>query len=207
MLVTHALHFLPSVDYIICIDGGKIRQQGTYEELIADHDGAFAELVRDFGGGAQEKKEKEEEDEGEAIETEEEPKKEVIVKKALMQEEERNRGAVSGQGACVLLTRGCGCRRLTRSPGDSVQKIPSSGERPYHGPASPLQPPSDARSPGPRCAPRRSTFPSLAALTVNHKQVPIGSFTGRMSKIVHQHTLPSAARRTRLARRSSPEFC
>ncbi|KAM0751625.1 P-loop containing nucleoside triphosphate hydrolase protein [Meredithblackwellia eburnea MCA 4105] len=95
VLVTHALHFLPSVDYILCVEHGKITQRGTYSELMADTEGAFARLVRDFGGGLQEKKEKEEEKEAEAIEgkTDEGP---VKKKKSLMQEEERKSGAVSG---------------------------------------------------------------------------------------------------------------
>ncbi|KAK4704538.1 lysophospholipase, partial [Phenoliferia sp. Uapishka_3] len=104
VLVTHALHFLHQVDYILCIEHGKLLQQGTYDELIADTTGAFAELVRDFGGGAQEKKEEDEEKALDGIEDaekggDEKPKVDQVAKKgkALMQEEERATGAVSGQ--------------------------------------------------------------------------------------------------------------
>ena len=70
---------------------------------MADTNGAFSELVRDFGGGAQEKKEKDEEAALDAIEDDGDAKPvDAVVKKgkALMQEEERASGAVSGHGAC-----------------------------------------------------------------------------------------------------------
>lgn len=106
VLVTHALHFLPAVDYIICIDHGQVKQQGTYADLVADHDGAFSQLVREFGGGMEVKPEEEEDKSLDAAEevdekkvAEEEPKK----GKALMQEEERATGAVKGAGESDLL--------------------------------------------------------------------------------------------------------
>ncbi|CAG8651559.1 27572_t:CDS:10, partial [Gigaspora margarita] len=34
LLVTHHLHYLPQVDYIICMEDGEIAEQGTYEELM-----------------------------------------------------------------------------------------------------------------------------------------------------------------------------
>ncbi|KAL8290351.1 hypothetical protein RQP46_002609 [Phenoliferia psychrophenolica] len=111
VLVTHALHFLPSVDYIICIEAGKITQQGTYVDLMADTTGAFSELVRDFGGGAQEKKEKDEEQALDAIEDAPEGGDVApVVKKAkaLMQEEERASGAVSGDVYGKFLRAGKG---------------------------------------------------------------------------------------------------
>ncbi|KNC52888.1 uncharacterized protein AMSG_12229 [Thecamonas trahens ATCC 50062] len=45
VLVTHYLHLLPRVDYVVCMDGGRVVQQGTYDELMAQPSGAFAELV------------------------------------------------------------------------------------------------------------------------------------------------------------------
>ncbi|WAR53410.1 hypothetical protein PtB15_2B841 [Puccinia triticina] len=50
ILVTHALHFLPKVDEIICMNDGKIHERGTFEELLAAG-GTFCALYRDFGGG------------------------------------------------------------------------------------------------------------------------------------------------------------
>lgn len=48
ILVTHALHFLPEVDYIYTIVDGQIAEHGTYHDLIAN-DGAFAEFIHEFG--------------------------------------------------------------------------------------------------------------------------------------------------------------
>ena len=45
ILVTHALHFLPQVDYIFTVVDGKIAERGTYSELLT-REGAFAKFVR-----------------------------------------------------------------------------------------------------------------------------------------------------------------
>ncbi|GAA5974663.1 hypothetical protein JCM5350_001237 [Sporobolomyces pararoseus] len=98
LLVTHALHFLPRCDYIICLENGKITQEGTYADLVANKEGAFAGLMEEFGGDLEEKKEEEEEKEEEAIDAMGEKggkkKEEKVVAKALMQEEERATGSV-----------------------------------------------------------------------------------------------------------------
>ncbi|KAI0635675.1 P-loop containing nucleoside triphosphate hydrolase protein [Trametes polyzona] len=103
VLVTHALHFLPQVDYIYTMVDGRVAEQGTYAELIAA-DGDFARFVREFGSKEQEA-EREEEEEAEAVEGtaagEKDGEGEVKPKKkqapAMMQVEERNTGAVSNQ--------------------------------------------------------------------------------------------------------------
>ena len=48
VLVTHGLHFLPSADYVLCIDDGKIQDQGTHSEL-SKREGAFKELMEKHG--------------------------------------------------------------------------------------------------------------------------------------------------------------
>ncbi|KAJ3509959.1 hypothetical protein NLJ89_g4941 [Agrocybe chaxingu] len=48
ILVTHALHFLPQADFIIVMSHGRISQQGTYDELIADMEGDFAKMIVDY---------------------------------------------------------------------------------------------------------------------------------------------------------------
>jgi len=58
ILVTHQLHVLPSVDYIICIDNGSISEQGTYNELM-EKNGEFARLMRSYGGIDENKSESE----------------------------------------------------------------------------------------------------------------------------------------------------
>ena len=53
ILVTHALHVLPSVDRIIVVDDGKIVEEGTYNELMAitgdGKKGMFKQLINEFG--------------------------------------------------------------------------------------------------------------------------------------------------------------
>lgn len=48
LLVTHALHFLPQVDYIYTLEQGKVVQQGNYADLMRD--GPFQRLMQQFGG-------------------------------------------------------------------------------------------------------------------------------------------------------------
>ncbi|EJU00125.1 ABC transporter [Dacryopinax primogenitus] len=96
VLVTHALHFLPYVDYIITMVDGVISERGTYQELMG-HDGAFARFVREFG--SEEERHEQEEEEVIAVEGEKsEDKKKKVAQQgmALMQTEERNTGAVAG---------------------------------------------------------------------------------------------------------------
>jgi len=49
ILVTHQLHILPRVDYIIVMNNGRIEEQGEYDELM-QKDGEFARLMRTYGG-------------------------------------------------------------------------------------------------------------------------------------------------------------
>uniref|UniRef100_A0A8H7Y0W3 ABC transporter n=1 Tax=Psilocybe cubensis TaxID=181762 RepID=A0A8H7Y0W3_PSICU len=113
ILVTHALHFLPQVDYVYVIADGTIAEQGTYAELIA-RKGAFSAFIAEFGA-AEEDEEKEQEDEEVAIDeassastkvkegaAKSKKEKEGLDKvkssvggAALMQTEERNTGAIS----------------------------------------------------------------------------------------------------------------
>lgn len=48
ILVTHALHFLPRVDYVYCLSDGLIREEGTYSSLVSSG-GVFSALMSDFG--------------------------------------------------------------------------------------------------------------------------------------------------------------
>jgi len=98
ILVTHALHFLPRVDYIICLEHGKVTQEGTYADLVGDKEGAFSKLMDEFGGDLEDKREDDEAKEEEAIDDapEGDKKADKPKAKALMQEEERATGSVSG---------------------------------------------------------------------------------------------------------------
>ncbi|KAL1937459.1 hypothetical protein VTO73DRAFT_13182 [Trametes versicolor] len=97
VLVTHALHFLPQVDYIYTMVEGRVAEHGTYAALMAA-DGDFARFVREFGSN-QNQQEEEEEAVEEAVEDGEAAEKTVKRKAApaMMQVEERNTGAVSNQ--------------------------------------------------------------------------------------------------------------
>ncbi|KAL6591713.1 P-loop containing nucleoside triphosphate hydrolase protein [Neocallimastix sp. 'constans'] len=69
ILVTHQLHVLPSVDYVIYIDNGCINEQGTYSELMGKN-GEFARLMRSYGGIDENNNGSESEEESELLESE-----------------------------------------------------------------------------------------------------------------------------------------
>jgi len=47
LLVTHAIHFLPSVDQVLVLKGGTVTESGRYEDLIVAG-GEFAKFVEEF---------------------------------------------------------------------------------------------------------------------------------------------------------------
>ncbi|KAH9945256.1 P-loop containing nucleoside triphosphate hydrolase protein [Epithele typhae] len=101
VLVTHALHFLPQVDYVYTVAEGRIAEHGTYAELMAA-EGHFAQFVHEFGNKESEEEEEEEAieeaTEGEDVEKDEKTEKRKAQKgAALMQVEERNMGSVSSK--------------------------------------------------------------------------------------------------------------
>lgn len=67
VLVTHALHFLPQVDYVYTVLNGHIVEEGTYDRLMKSG-AAFKRLMDEFGGSSTEKEEDEQADEENAIE-------------------------------------------------------------------------------------------------------------------------------------------
>ena len=52
LLVTHHLHHLPKVDYVISLTQGRITEQGTYASLMSAG-GDFAKLMQEHGGVAE----------------------------------------------------------------------------------------------------------------------------------------------------------
>lgn len=110
ILVTHALHFLPQVDYIHTVVAGRLSEQGTYAALMA-LDGDFSKFAREFGAREQEE-EQEEAVADESMESDKKEKKTPIAGATMMQAEERNTGSVStamykqylsaGKGAIIV---------------------------------------------------------------------------------------------------------
>ena len=101
ILVTHAIHFLPRVDYIYTMVDGRIAERGTYTELMGNG-GEFAKFVTEFGS-----KENPEEASA-AVHTEESIDDRRGVKTYdkgdhIMQIEERNTGGVNKAVYAVYL--------------------------------------------------------------------------------------------------------
>lgn len=95
ILVTHALHFLPYVDYVYVMLDGRIVEQGPYAELIANN-GAFAKFIQEFGHDDNEDKGESLEEVSAADQEDGKRQKAAVAGAGLMQVEERNTGAVSG---------------------------------------------------------------------------------------------------------------
>ena len=112
ILVTHALHFLPQVDYVYVISDGRITERGTYAKLMA-RGGEFSAFIKEFGSIEEDKVEYEDEEvaiKDSGAETEDmevdsaagltrekeklEKMKEAMAGAALMQTEERDTGAI-----------------------------------------------------------------------------------------------------------------
>lgn len=58
LLVTHGISYLPQADVVIVMNGGKISEMGSYQELQA-RQGAFAEFLRTYASAEQEHNEQE----------------------------------------------------------------------------------------------------------------------------------------------------
>jgi ABC-type multidrug transport system ATPase subunit len=91
ILITHALHFLPQVDYIFVVSDGCIVEQGTYTELM-NSGKEFSRILNEFVS-----KDDEEEKEKKEVKatTKEKKGKKATPGRSLMQAEERNTGAIS----------------------------------------------------------------------------------------------------------------
>ncbi len=91
ILVTHALHFLPQVDYIYVISDGRVAEQGTYTELMGSGK-EFSQFYNEFV--SKDQGENEADKKGADDIPEEKGNRNAIAGKALMQAEERNTGAI-----------------------------------------------------------------------------------------------------------------
>lgn len=46
--MTNSLGFLPQTDLILMLDGGRVVEKGTYQELIKHEEGVFADFMRKY---------------------------------------------------------------------------------------------------------------------------------------------------------------
>ncbi len=96
ILVTHALHFLPFVDYIFVLLDGNIVERGSYAELMSNS-GEFAKFIREFGNNDEEVGDSAEARKPVTAAAEGKKLRSGLPGAQLMQAEERNTGAVSGK--------------------------------------------------------------------------------------------------------------
>ncbi|KAI0917113.1 hypothetical protein AcV5_007675 [Taiwanofungus camphoratus] len=113
ILVTHALHFLPYTDCIVTVMDGRIAERGTYEELVANANGAFSRWIKEFAiqEGQQDGEDEENGDIVEEVDDEEGLSGGGQCRRAgtaMMQVEERNTGAVGGDVYTTYLKAGNG---------------------------------------------------------------------------------------------------
>lgn len=115
MLVTHALHFLPQVDYIYVINNGRIVEEGTYSDIMNRKDG-FSRFVTEFGSTERPGPNLQKLDAVATVNLKDDTRDQQVNGEKtgdIMQEEERNTGAVSwdvykiyfqsGRGSLLLL--------------------------------------------------------------------------------------------------------
>ncbi|KAL1734118.1 P-loop containing nucleoside triphosphate hydrolase protein [Schizophyllum commune] len=93
VLVTHALYVLDRADYVYVVDGGKIVEQGTYQDLMSQGQ-TFARLVEEYGVKNEDAAVSKAEDRSETA-TIVDSKAVDAPQQALMQDEERAVGSVS----------------------------------------------------------------------------------------------------------------
>jgi len=118
ILVTHQLHVLPRVDYIIVMKNGRIEEQGKYDELMS-REGEFARLMHTFGGiddseedekssdkTVEEEEEEEEKEQKKETETETEIETELEKEEKIKNENENNADTSNKQSKIVKKEKG-----------------------------------------------------------------------------------------------------
>ncbi|RIB04579.1 P-loop containing nucleoside triphosphate hydrolase protein [Gigaspora rosea] len=94
LLVTHHLHYLPQVDYVIYMEDGKIVEQGTYEALMKDEK-TFSKLIAEYGEA---KYDDEIKNDDESTLNEKKNKDQIFdLSKEFMSTEERCKGTVNNE--------------------------------------------------------------------------------------------------------------
>lgn len=104
-IVTHALHVLPEADYILCIEGGRIAEQGTYTELM-DSQGTFSRLLSEHGGASHPSEDEEREDVAEGEIAEERAIEQLSgMELDVRRQKLKNRSAAAGTGKLEVRSR------------------------------------------------------------------------------------------------------
>ncbi|KAI8926854.1 P-loop containing nucleoside triphosphate hydrolase protein [Entophlyctis helioformis] len=90
VLVTHQLHLLPKVDFVVVLDNGRVAETGTFKDLMAVPESALSNIMKDYSFDDEDGKEddKEVKEDDEIIKAIEEYKTEKAI------EEDRRVGAV-----------------------------------------------------------------------------------------------------------------
>jgi ABC-type multidrug transport system ATPase subunit len=96
ILVTHALHFLPKVDYIYFMVDGRIAERGTFDEMMANG-GDFSRTFDEFVSKDQTTSKGDKAPDIEDVDENTKKRKSAKRGAQLMQAEERNTGAVNFQ--------------------------------------------------------------------------------------------------------------
>jgi ABC-type multidrug transport system ATPase subunit len=100
ILVTHALHFLPKVDYIYFMVDGRIVERGTFDEMMTnggDFSRTFDEFVSKDQTASQPKGDKAADIDDADVDENTKKRRSAMRGAQLMQAEERNTGAVNIQ--------------------------------------------------------------------------------------------------------------
>ncbi|KAJ3322956.1 hypothetical protein HDV06_002615 [Boothiomyces sp. JEL0866] len=87
VLVTHQLHFLPEVDHIVVLDSGRVREQGSFKELMTSN-GMLSEMMQNYALDHEDENKKET-NQKKDVEEKKEEKAEIIVA------EDQERGVIN----------------------------------------------------------------------------------------------------------------
>ncbi|KAI9333150.1 P-loop containing nucleoside triphosphate hydrolase protein [Zopfochytrium polystomum] len=107
VLVTHQLHVLKRVDWVVVVRDGEIAEQGTYTDLAASENGELARMLRDHVAEEVDLDKETADGDKEQVGTLDELTSNTNSGKGIMQVEERQTGTVPGR-VWLTFVRACG---------------------------------------------------------------------------------------------------
>ncbi|KAI9326765.1 P-loop containing nucleoside triphosphate hydrolase protein [Zopfochytrium polystomum] len=107
VLVTHQLHVLKRVDWVVVMRDGEIAEQGTYTDLAASENGELARMLRDHVAEEVDLDKETADGDKEQVGTLDELTSNTNSGKGIMQVEERQTGTVPGR-VWLTFVRACG---------------------------------------------------------------------------------------------------